>query len=94
MYVMTGRTDRIEVRVAPERVERIRRGAALAAQSVSAFVVGAAEREAERLIAVDPMTLVDAEYFDQLYAALDAPDVANPRLSRAAKRVRRDVTRR
>lgn len=45
------RTERITVRVTPEQRERIATGAALAGQSISAFLRTAALEHAERVIA-------------------------------------------
>lgn len=86
------RTDRIEARVAPERAERIRRAAELTHQSVSTFVVDAAEEKAERVILSHRETVVPPDFFDDLLAALDRPAVAVPGLAKAAKRARTLVT--
>ena len=92
MGKMVARTDRIEARVDPERAEQIRRAAELANQSVSAFVIDAAEQRAEQIILAHRETVVPAEFFDELLAALDRPAAAVPDLAKAAKRARKFVT--
>jgi uncharacterized protein (DUF1778 family) len=88
---MAVRADRIEARVAPEKAERIRRAAQAANQSVSAFVVDAASEKAEKLLLENRETVVPAEFFDALLAALDEPAVALPALAKARSRTRRTV---
>lgn len=71
--------------------ELIARAAELGGQSVSAFVLGAATREADRVLGRADRTLMPAAQFDALVAALDEPDPA-PRLQRVVagpRRVRR-----
>lgn len=84
---MAARTQRIEARVAPRDRARIDKAAALEGQTVSAFMVRAAAERAEQVIAARTTTVLPAEYFDRLLAAIDAADRA-PRLARAAKRAR------
>lgn len=88
---MAVRADRIEARVAPATAERIRRAAHVANQSLSAFVVEAASDRAERLLLEHRETIVPADYFDALLAALDAPATALPPLAKARARARRLV---
>ncbi len=83
---MATRTDRIETRVAPEENERIRFAADLEHTSVSSFVVQAAVEKADRVIAASAETIVPADYFDQLLAALDASPSLLAGLRRAAER--------
>lgn len=84
---MAVKTDRLEARLSPEAREQIERAASTSGLSVSAFVVEAAVERAEKVIASATTTVVPADYFDDLLAALDEPDEA-PRLSDAAKRAR------
>jgi len=86
---MATRADRIEVRVQPERAERIRLASQLLQSSVSAFVVDAAVEKAEQVIADHAYTTLPGKYFDRLLAALDAPPVVIPALAKAASRVRK-----
>jgi uncharacterized protein (DUF1778 family) len=89
---MSTRIDRIEARVAPERAERIREAAELAHQSVSSFVIDAAEEKAERIILEQRETDVPSSFFDELLAALDEPPTAVPALHDAAERAGKFVT--
>lgn len=85
---MAVKTDRLEARLSPAERARIEEAASTAGLSVSAFVVGAAVDRADEVIALATTTVVPADYFDDLLAALDEPDPA-PRLAKAAKRSRR-----
>lgn len=85
---MAVKTDRLETRLSPKERARIERAASMAGVSMSAFMVGAAVDRAEEIIAAATTTVVPADYFDGLLAALDEPEAA-PRLERAAKRSRR-----
>ncbi len=92
---MAVKTDRIESRVSAEARARIEQAAAMTGVSVSSFMVDSAVERAEELIAEYTTTIVPADYFDSLLAALDEPDPA-PRLAKAAadaRRSRRITTR-
>jgi uncharacterized protein (DUF1778 family) len=68
--------------------QRIAQAAAACRQSVSAFVLAAAVREADMVLARADVTLMPAEQFDALMDSLEIPDQA-PRLLEAASRPRR-----
>ncbi len=85
---MAVKTERLETRLSPDERDRIERAASTAGISVSAFMVGAAVDRAEEVIAAATTTVVPADYFDGLLAALDEPEAA-PQLAKAAKRTRR-----
>lgn len=87
---MAVKTDRLEARLSPDERALIERAASTSGVSVSAFMVGAAVVRADEVIAAATTTLVPADYFDALLAALDEPDRA-PRLAKAAKRARRNA---
>jgi uncharacterized protein (DUF1778 family) len=87
---MAVKTNRLEARLSPHERERIEQAASTAGLSVSAFMVGAAVERADEIIAAATTTVVPADYFDGLLAALDEPDSA-PRLAQAAKRARRSA---
>lgn len=87
---MAVKTDRLEARLSPDQRALIERAASTAGMSVSAFLVGAAVVRADEVIAAATTTLVPADYFDGLLAALDAPDAA-PRLAEAATRAHRNA---
>jgi uncharacterized protein (DUF1778 family) len=80
-------TDRIEVRLSPDERALIERAASSSGLSVSAFLVSSAVARAGEVIAAATTTLVPADYFDSLVAALDKPDAA-PRLATQARRAR------
>ena len=84
---MAARTKRIEMPADPDSEEPIARAAALQRVSVSAFVLGAAGREADRVLSEADQTVMPAKQFDTLMASLDVADPA-PRLADAARRPR------
>lgn len=86
MSTMTSST-RLNFRVRRETEDRLRRAAAACDQSLTDFVVSAAERRADEVLAAH--TLVPPDYFDTLIAALEAPLIRNEELSRIARRPRR-----
>jgi uncharacterized protein (DUF1778 family) len=85
---MAVKSRRIEMRADPQSEERIVQAAAARQQSVSTFVLAAAVREADRVLARADVTLMPAEQFDALMDSLEIPDQA-PRLLEAASRPRR-----
>lgn len=89
---MATRTKRIEMRADPQSEALITAAAAACRVSVSAFVLEAATEEAGRVLGRADLTLMPADQFDALIAALDEPDEA-PRLAEAA-RIPRRYTRR
>jgi uncharacterized protein (DUF1778 family) len=93
MAAASTRTARIELRSDPERNCRIRYAARLARQSVSAFVLDAAGRRAEEVIAASTATTVPARFFERLHAALDRPPKPNRALARISRAKRRVVQR-
>ncbi|HEX5204782.1 MAG TPA: DUF1778 domain-containing protein [Actinoplanes sp.] len=85
---MAVKSRRIEMRADPESEERIAQAAAARHQSLSAFVLTAAVREADRVLARADVTLMPVEQFDALMGSLEVPDEA-PGLLAAAVRPRR-----
>lgn len=85
---MAARIERIEARATSDEAARIRYAAGLEQVSVSLFVVTAAVRCAEDVIASHSETLVSAEYFKHLLEALDEPPRSLPGLARAVDRAR------
>jgi uncharacterized protein (DUF1778 family) len=81
-------TARLEMRLPPEQAELIRQAAAARGESVTGFVLHAATRAAEEELAVERETLVPAEFFDTLLAALDAPDEVPAELAALGRRPR------
>lgn len=72
------------MRADPESEARIARAAATRQMSVSSFVLGAADREAEQVLHDTEQTVMPAEQFDALMASLDVADRA-PRLKKEAR---------
>lgn len=89
---MATRTKRIEMRADPESEGLIVAAAAARRISVSAFVLEAATEEAGRVLGRADLTLMPADRFDALIAALDVPEEA-PRLADAARQPRRYTRR-
>lgn len=85
---MATKTRRIEMRADQDSEERIAHAASLLGQSMSAFVLGAARREADAVLARADTTLMAPEQFDLLLSSLDTADEA-PSLRAAARASRR-----
>lgn len=59
---------------------------------MSDFIRSAAQERAEQVLRThDAQTMVPAAFFEELLAALDAPEQSNDALARAAQRARRLV---
>lgn len=86
---MSTRSERIEARLSADERARIERAARFEGRSLSSFIVEAAVERADQILAEPTVTVVPADYFDRLVAALDEPGPA-PRLGRAADHVRRN----
>jgi uncharacterized protein (DUF1778 family) len=84
---MTTAAPRLNFRVRPETEQRLRAAAAVSDQSLTDFVISAAEERAADVLATH--TLVPADYFEQLVKALDAPVSHNEALRELAQRPRR-----
>ncbi len=78
---------RLNFRVRPDTEHRLRAAAAATGQSLTDFVISAAEERAEEVLA--SRTLVPVDYFDRVIAALDAPVTPNEALRAVARRPRR-----
>ncbi len=78
-------TERVEVRMRPEVVARIREAAERSHLTISAFVTAAALERAEDVIAQDTMWTVPAAQFDAMVASLDNPPEADPGLVAALR---------
>jgi uncharacterized protein (DUF1778 family) len=90
----TDASTRLELRIQSESKRRIEHAANLVHESTSDFVRGAAERRADEvLLEHSAVTIVPAEYFDRMIAALEESPRADPALSRAAAKARRSVRR-
>ena len=86
------KTERIELRVSPEDKDAITAAAAMEHTTTTEFVRHAVLERAQHVQARSDRTLMPAEQFDALVAALDTADDA-PNLARAFARPRRFVAR-
>ncbi|WP_322759702.1 DUF1778 domain-containing protein [Frankia sp. Cr2] len=88
-------SSRFEFRMRPDLKEQIEYAAALVNESVSDFARTAAEERALTVLREHSvMTMVPAEFFDSLLAALDEPGRPDEALASAARRINDVVTRR
>ena len=86
---------RLEFRLPDESKARMERAAEIARVPLSDFVRTAAEERTEQILREHEATItVPAAFFDELLEALDAPPVANARLTAAFKRSSGLVSRR
>ncbi len=82
-------TARMEFRVSPAGRARIERAAELAGEPASTFARNAAEERAEQVLReYEATTRVPAEYFDELWDALNAPAEPNAPTQAAFERLR------
>ena len=86
---MSTRSERVEARLSAEERARIERATRFEGRSLSSFIVEAAVVRADQVLTEATVTVVPADYFDRLVAAMDEPGRA-PRLEQAAARVRQD----
>ncbi len=87
-------TARLDMRLRPEAKAMIERAAAVLNEPVSEFVRTTVEERAAQILADhEKRTRVPAAFFDELFAALDAPPKPAPALERAARRAQTRVTR-
>lgn len=87
---MTTKEARLDFRLDPEVKARIERAAKLTHESTSGFVVHAAAAAADHVLARADVTMMPAEQFDRLYAALDLADEA-PNLRNLAQHERKYI---
>ena len=83
--------ETINMRTDAERKRRLQTAADLSHQSLTAFVLSAADERAERVIADSSTTPLPADFFDEFFDSL-APE-PTPALIDAASRLRRTVRR-
>jgi uncharacterized protein (DUF1778 family) len=88
------KTARIEVRTDPEREALLRQAASLTNQTLTGFVLDAAERRAREVVAEANTTMVPSAFFDELLDALEQAPEPNQAMRKAARRRRRLVTQR
>jgi uncharacterized protein (DUF1778 family) len=82
-------STRLEFRIRSDTKRRIEHAASLVGESVSDFARSASEQRAEQvLLDNDAITIVPADFFDQLMDALEDEPMPNAPLARAASRAR------
>ncbi|MHB8295630.1 MAG: type II toxin-antitoxin system TacA family antitoxin [Acidimicrobiales bacterium] len=81
------KTARIEVRTDPEREALLKRAANLTNQTLTSFILDAAERRAEQVVTEANATVVSSAFFDQLLDALDHTPEPNLALHRATQKL-------
>lgn len=86
-----GTVGRLNFRVSESVERRLRSAAAAAHESLTDFILGAAQQRADEVLAA--RTVVPDGYFDRLLAALDDPPKPSPALAEVARRPRRFVQR-
>lgn len=74
----TRRAERLEARVAPAVMDTVRRAASVKGQTVTEFVVTAANNEAQKVLLDQVLFSVNEENFKAFEAALEAPLGENP----------------
>ncbi|GMU40762.1 MAG: hypothetical protein AMXMBFR23_16280 [Chloroflexota bacterium] len=80
------REERIYFRATPSERDLLQQAADATGKSLTAFVLEAASREAERALIDRRLFIVDAERWAQFTAALDHPAADKPRLRRLLQR--------
>lgn len=91
MATATARSERLNMRVAPEPLATIREAAAAQQQDVSAFVLGAAMEHARDVLLRDRVLQLTPRELDQVDAALDAEPRVVAELAALIEAVRRDT---
>jgi uncharacterized protein (DUF1778 family) len=78
--------ENINMRTDPERKRRFQLAADLTHESLTAFVLSAADEKAARVLAEHQVTVLPAEFFDQFFDAVAAvPNEALAELGRGAR---------
>ena len=85
------RMERIDVRIAPSVKRAIERAAVLSGRTLSAFVVDASYREAQRIVADETRMFLSGRDRNVFLDALLDPPKPSPALRKAIKRHRRLV---
>jgi uncharacterized protein (DUF1778 family) len=77
----TTRSRRIDVRVTDEQDAIIREAAALAGQTVTSFLLGAAQERAREVLDERRHLVMSDRTFERFAAALDAPPESSPEMT-------------
>jgi uncharacterized protein (DUF1778 family) len=88
------KTARIEVRTDPEREALLKQAASLTNQTLTSFVLDAAEQRAKEVVAEANTSVVPSTFFDGLLRALDDPPQSNEAMRKAARQSQQLVEQR
>jgi uncharacterized protein (DUF1778 family) len=86
MTAATHSYERIDLRTSPEIKELLVRAAATSGMSISAFLIGAAQERAKRVLAENETIVLSAHDWEVFFRVLDAGDKPRPKLKAAARR--------
>jgi len=83
--------ERITARISRPVHEKLEEAASMTGATLNQFLVAAALKEAENVIARERVSNVSAEYSEAFFNALDASDSPNDELLQAVKEYKRQV---
>lgn len=86
MPAVTHHQERIDLRTSHEIKELITRAAATTGQTISAFLIGAAQERAKHVLSQSEMLTLSPRDWDVFFEALDQVDKPRPKLEAAMKR--------
>lgn len=92
MTAATPSYERIDLRTSPEIKELLVRAATTSGMSISAFLIGAAQERAKRVLAENETIVLSAHDWEAFFRVLDASDKPRPKLKAAAKRYTKRLT--
>jgi uncharacterized protein (DUF1778 family) len=86
VLAVTHPQERIDLRTSHEIKELIIRAAATTGQTVSAFLIGAAQERARQVLSQSEMLTLSSRDWGAFFAALDQVDKPRPKLEAAMRR--------
>jgi len=86
--LMAVETDRLDLRITPEKKRLIERAALASGQTLTQFARTALYREARKVLKREQMLILSDRDRDAFLAALDSPPPPNQKLVKAARRLR------
>jgi len=86
VLAVTHPQERIDLRTSHEIKELIVRAAATTGQTVSAFLIGAAQERARQVLSQSEMLTLSPRDWEAFFAALDQVDKPRPKLEAAMRR--------
>jgi len=84
--------ERITARISKPVHEKLEEAASMTGATLNQFLVAAALKEAESVIARERISYVSAKYSDAFFDALDSDTVPNSELLKAVKEYKQQVT--